>query len=234
MNSRRRRSSTAAVVDCGFTLLEIMVAIFIFAVVMTLVFGSFRAVFSSADALGGDVAVFETARGCLGRMAADLDAQYVSHYPRYAKPDFNEPEGPYRLVGDVTDVAGQSFGRLQFTSLAHLSINGEGRQGVARVVYYAHQRSDDSVVLRRADDLFPFPDFEENADDPILCEDLIALEFGYVDAEGQASEQWDSESADNDYATPRAVDLRLTIGQPSRPMTFTTRITLHAYRDPAP
>lgn len=233
MNSRRRQLLTAAGACHGFTLLEIMVAIFIFAVVITTVFGSFRAVFSSSDALGSDVAVFESARTCLGRMATDLEALYVSHYPRYVTPQFNDPAGPYRLVGDITDLAGKSFGRLQFTSLAHLPINGDTRQGVARLVYYAHQRPDDTWVLRRADHLFPFPEFEESEDDPILCDNLIALEFGFMDDEDESSEGWDSESADNDYATPRSIEIRLTIGQPTRPMTFTTRIPLHVYRKPA-
>jgi general secretion pathway protein J len=215
----------------GFTLLEIMVAIFIFALVITMVFGSFRAVFSSADAVGGDVAVFEKARTGLGRMTVDLAALHLTHYPRYKKPEFNDPEDPYRLVGDTTEVAGDSFGRLRFASRAHLQLNGDPRQGVCRIVYYAHQRADESLVLRRADDLYPFPEFEESEDDPILCDNLLGLEFGYVDAEGASSNRWDSESEDTDYATPRSVEVRLTVGTPSRPKTFITRIPLYAYRD---
>jgi len=230
MNSAHRRSSKASDSDSGFTLLEILVAIFIFALVITMVFGSFRAVFSSADAVGGDVAIFETARTCLGRMATDLGALVVSDYPRYVKPEFNDPQDPYRLVGDTTDVAGSSFGRLQFASRAHLSLNRDPRKGVCRIVYYAHQRSDGSLVLRRADDLYPFPDFEESADDPILCDTLLALEFGYIGDEEEMSDRWDSESAETDYATPRSVEIRLTVGTPSRPKTFTTRVPLHVYR----
>ena len=179
MNSLHRRPSTAALSGSGFTLMEIMVAIFIFAVVITTVFGSFRAVFSSADAVGSDVAIFESARTCLGRMATDLNGLIVSDYPRYTKPKFNDPEDPYRLIGDTTDVAGSSFGRLQFASLAHLALNRDSRQGVVRIVYYVDQRSDESLVLRRADHLYPFPDFEESEDDPILCDNLLALEFAY-------------------------------------------------------
>ena len=230
MNSLRRQPSKAPNSINGFTLLEIMVAIFIFALVITTVFGSFRAVFSSADAVGGDVAVFESARTCMGRMATDLGALLVSHYPRYAKPEFNDPQDSYRLVGDATDVAGSSFGRLQFASLAHLTFNRHPRQGVCRIVYYVHQRSDDSIVLRRADHLYPFPEFEESEDDPILCDNLLALEFGYMGAEGEMSDRWDSESADTDYATPRSVEIRLTVGTPSRPKEFTTRVSLHVYR----
>jgi len=233
MNSVHRRPSTAALSGSGFTLLEIMVAIFIFAVVITTVFGSFRAVFSSADAVGGDVAIFESARTGLGRMATDLGGLVVSDYPRYAKPTFNDPKDPYRLVGDTTDAAGSSFGRLQFASLAHLSVNRDSRQGVCRIVYYVHQRPDESLVLRRADHLYPFPDFEESEDDPILCDNILALEFGYLGAEDEMSDRWDSESADADYATPRSVEIRLTVGTPTRPKPFTTRISLHVYREAA-
>jgi general secretion pathway protein J len=214
----------------GFTLLEIMVAIFIFAVVITTVFGSFRAVFSSTDAVGGDVAIFESARICLGRMTTDLKSLVVSDFPRYAKPAFNDPPHPYRLVGDTTDLAGSGFGRLRFASLAHLPLNKDSRQGVCRIVYYVDQRADASLVLRRADHLYPFPDFEESEDDPILCDKIVALEFEYLDADNETSDDWDSESADTDYATPRAVEVRLTVGEPSRPQLFTTRVSLHVYR----
>lgn len=234
MNSPRPQASALPGSSLGgFTLLEIMVAIFIFALVITTVFGSFRAVFSSADAVGGDVAVFESARTCLGRMATDLGNLYVSHYPRYTKPEFDDPQDPYRLVGEATDVAGSSFGRLQFASLAHLPLNRDPRQGVCRIIYYVHQLSDESLVLRRADHLYPFPEFQESEDDPILCDNILAIEFGYIAADGEISERWDSESADTDYATPDSVEVRLTVGTPSRPQQFSTRIRLHAYRKAA-
>jgi general secretion pathway protein J len=217
--------------DPGFTLLEITVAIFIFALVITTVFGSFRAVFSSADAVGGDVGTFATARTCLGRMATDLAALQVTQYPRYEAPEFNDPPDPYRVVGDVTDLSGTPFGRLRFASSAHLALNRDPRKGVCRIVYYVHPKNDDTLVLRRADHLYPFPEFEENEDDPILCDNVQALEFGYLDADGEMNESWDSDAADTDYATPRAVEVRLTVGTQDRSRTFTTRIALYVFRE---
>jgi hypothetical protein len=41
---------------------------------------------------------------------------------------------------------------------------------------------------------------------------ILALEFEYLGAEGEMSDRWDSESADTDYATPRSVEIRLTVG----------------------
>lgn len=213
--------------------MEIMVAIFIFALLITTVFGSFRAVFSSVDAIGGDVAYFSTARTCIERMATDLAALKIVDYPRYQKPEFNDPEDPFRFFGDTSEVGGNDFGRLRFTSLSHLPINGDFRQGVARIVYYAHQQPDETLVLRRSDHLYPFPDFEENSNDPILCDHLLALELSYSSPEGDSVDQWDSESADTEYATPTAVGIKLVVGKPSKPITFSTRIPLYVFRKTA-
>ena len=230
MSSCQEQSSVPGSGGGGFTLLEIMVAIFIFSILITTVFGSFRIVFSSADAVGGDVAVYESARTCLGRMVADLEGLVISDYPRYRKPEFNDPPDIYQFAGDWTDLAGSRFGRLRFASLSHLPLNRDSRQGVCRIVYYIHEDVDGSLVLRRADHLYPFPEFEESEDDPILCKNLLALEFNYLDDEGEMTDRWDSEAADTDYASPRSVEVKLTVGQEDRPRTFTTRIPLHVHR----
>ena len=222
--------ASRGVAQGGFTLLEIMVAMFIFAVIVTTVFGSFRLVFSSADAVGGDVVTYESARICLERMTTDLEGLAILDYPRYRKPEFSEPEDIYRLVGDSTDVAGSTYDRLQFASLSHLQFSQDQRQGVCRVVYYVDEGLDDKLVLRRADDLYPFPEFEESEDDPVLCENIMGLEFEFMNEEGEMEENWDSEASQYDYATPRLVEVRLTIGDQERSRTFSTRIKLHVFR----
>ncbi len=215
----------------GFTLLEIMVAMVIFAVIITTVFGSFRLVFSSADAVTGDVAFYESARICLDRITMDLDSLVVTDYPRYSKPEFSDPEDIYRLVGDTSDVAGSTFGRLRFASLAHLPLNQDPRQGVCRIVYYVDEGFGDYLVLRRADHLYPFPEFEKSEDDPILCERILALEFEFLGEEEEMEDHWNSESDDFGYATPRLVEVRMTIGDEQRSRSFSTRINLHVYRE---
>jgi general secretion pathway protein J len=231
MNSGRPCFPPSPWTTDGFTLLEIMVAIFIFAVVMTTIFGSFRAVLSSVDAVGGDVRLFASARICLDRMTRDLTGLHISDYPRYRKPEFNDDADPYRIEGDETDDAGSRFGRLRFASQSHLPIDRSGREGICRIVYYAQENDDETIVLRRADHLYPFPEFEENRNDPILCENLLGLEFTFFDDENEETDRWDSESADFEYATPRSIAIRLTIGQPERPKTFTTRVPLHVHRN---
>jgi general secretion pathway protein J len=231
MNNRGRRPLTAPDPAYGFTLLEILVAIFIFAVVITTVFGSFRAVFSSTNAVTGDEAVYAEARTSLGRIAADLGAMYITQDTFYSKPKFNGTKDAYRVVGDTTNVAGSTFGRLRFASLAHLRMNQDPREGVCRIVYYVQAGADETLVLRRADHLYPFPDFEESENDPILCDHILSLEFSYMNDKGDMNDRWDSESADDEYATPKLIEIRMTVGQPSRPIPFTMRIALHVQRD---
>ena len=225
------RGPSTSIRAAGFTLLEIMVALFIFAVVITTVFGSFRAVFSSAEAVGGDVLLYQTARSCLSRMASDLASVYILDYPRYTKPTFNDSDDIFQVLGVSDDIQGTRFGRLQFASLAHVPFNMDPRQGVCRIVYYVLEDDDDTLTVRRADHLFPFPEFEPSQDDPILCDNVLGLEFTYTDEEGQTVDSWDSESSENDYATPHAVTIRLTVGtSPERPITFSTQVPLHVFR----
>jgi general secretion pathway protein J len=57
------------------------------------------------------------------------------------------------------------------------------------------------------------------------------LTFKFFDHEGAEHDQWDSESDDVDYATPRAVAIQLEIGTPSATFEYETRVNLPAFRD---
>ena len=73
LNKRRRSSNCSR----GFTLLEILVAMFILALVMGLIFGTFEGVFSNADRVKAGSDLFEMADAGLQRMTTDLKALYV-------------------------------------------------------------------------------------------------------------------------------------------------------------
>lgn len=63
----------------GFTLIEILIAIFIFAIVVTTIFGSYRSVFGDVETLGKGTALYEMARNCLERM---FDLSYPTYQHR--------------------------------------------------------------------------------------------------------------------------------------------------------
>lgn len=214
----------------GFTLLEILIAIFIFAVVATTIFGSFNYIFSATDAFNGGMAVHETARACLNRMTTDLQSVFVSLYPAYTPPGQDATPDPYRFSSEIGAVGNRSFPKLRFASLAHVAFEKSRPEGVAEIVYYVQPGHDEAFTLRRSDTLYPYQPFREKNIDPVLCENLKSLTFTYYDADGNDYDHWNSDSDDFEYATPRAVGIQLELEGGSFSQNFATLVILPTYR----
>ncbi len=229
MKNRFPRQKTAGR-HRGFTLLEILAAIFILAIVVSMVMASFDGVFSNVDRINAGSDIYEMGNGALTRISADLNALHVMAYPRYVPPDMDADPNIYRLKGEVRNVSGQSFGWLRFTSLAHLPFNQEATEGIAEIIYYVRQLEDGQFVLQRSDKLYPYPEFEENESDPVVCEQLREFKLTFFDRQDRETEEWNSEDDDYEYATPKAIGIQLTIGSEETNYTFGTQITLPAYR----
>lgn len=226
-NHRRRNASS------GFTLIEVMLAIFIFGIVIATVFGSFRFVSTVTEAVDGYTDDFQMAANCLNRMISDIQAVHVARPPAYAKPGLNDDPNPYRIVGGVGGVGMADFPSLRFCSSAHLGFGERAEEGIAQIVYYVTQDDvTDTYVLKRSDILPPYPEaFQPDNGDPILCERIKSLAFVYYDEEGEKRETWESESRQRKYATPRAVQVTLEIGDEDDSLTFETMIEFPVYRE---
>lgn len=215
----------------GFTLLEILTAVFILAIVVSLVMGSFGGIFEGADHINEGTDLHEMGSACMSRIAADLKAIHVAGYPRYKPPDIDDDPEIYHIKGASRNVGGEYYGWLRFTSMAHLPFNQETKEGIAEIVYYVQQTEDDDIILRRADTLYPYPEeFEEKETDPILCEQVRKFELVYFDDEGEEYDEWDSEAEDTEYATPRAIGIKLSVGTEQSNYAFFTQIAMPAYR----
>ena len=220
----------------GFTLLEILIAIFIFAIIISTVYGSFNAVISRTEAIKDGVGAFEMARTCLNRIMSDLNGLYVELKPLYHPPDYDDPPDPYRFVGKETFEGVKTFSQLRFASSEHLSMSRKAEKGIAEIVYYVQERGypETEYILKRADFLYPDDEdyeFEEKDSDPVLCEGLEELSFVYFDEDGDEYETWDSDSNSNKYATPRAIEITLKINYNSEIHTFYTKLNLPVYRE---
>lgn len=214
----------------GFTLLEILIAVFIFSIIIVILFRSHDLILYSSAAIDEGISGHETAQTCLDRMILDLGSAYVSLPPEYTRPEFDTPAEPYRVVGDETSFVDVRFSRLRFASTAHVAFGDGIEDGIAELVYYVQETDEGGYVLRRADSLYPYEPFEESAYDPVLCDDLRRLTFTYYDDEGEEHESWDSESSDFDYATPVAVGIRIETGEDEPPLAFETMVMLPVQR----
>jgi general secretion pathway protein J len=220
----------------GFTLLEILVAIMIFAVIITTVYQSLRAVLSKNEAINHGADIFEMGRTCLNRMVLDLTGLYVESRPLFKPPGFTDPPDPYRFAGEASYVGAKNFSRLRFASTAHLPMAGSTEKGIAEIVYYVKETEDpeSAYVLKRADTICPYDEdyrFEEKDSDPILCRQVEGFTLIYFDAEGEAHEEWDSDTDGQDYATPRMVEIRLQLKQNTEIHSFYTKMELPVYRE---
>jgi general secretion pathway protein J len=216
----------------GFTLIEILLAIFIFSILVTTVFGSFAVLSDGAEVLKTDTGLHQAARAGLDRIIRDLEQIHFALPPEYRKPEFNDEPHEYRLVGGQADVGNADFDQLRFASLAHISFQGDPRLGIARIVYYPSELTPDNWVLRRADHLYPYPEFEPNELDPILCENLLEFKLTYYDSDGDDVDRWDTESDDHDYGSPLSIAIRLKTGTEERSVTLQTRVDLPVHRLP--
>ena len=228
--SNKRPASSNKQQDTGFTLLEILIAIFILAIIFTTIFASYNAVYSGSETIDQGIASYEMAKSCFNRMIFDLESIHVSLPPEYTPPDFDDPPDPYRIVGDTFSVESTGFPRLRITSLAHVSFGCKTENGIAEIVYYVQAADNGNFVLRRADSLYPYQPFEEKAGDPVLCEDVKSLTFKYYDQKGIEYDLWDSDAEDFGYATPRAIGIKLELGNDSGSRLFETMVSLPVYR----
>ena len=217
--------------DRGFTLLEIMIAISIFAIIVTTIFTSYSSLLSGSKTSDQGTASYEMAKNCLNRMIVDLGSIHLTLPPGYSPPVLGEPPELYRIVGEIFDIQGVSFPRLKFTSLAHLSFGGKTEKGIAEIVYYVQASGDGNYVLKRADNLYPYETFEEKAGDPVLCTDVKSLTFKYYDQDGTAFDFWDSDDEDFGYSTTKAIDINLELAESSDSLWFKTMVTLPVYRE---
>ena len=214
----------------GFTLFEILIAIFIFAIVMTTVLGAYDAIFSKVETIEKYSTNYQMAENCLHRMLFDLQSIYVTDKIEYKPPDMSDPGDPHRFVGDSSASGGNTFSKLRFTALAHLPFGNRPAVGIAEIIYYVQPADDDTFVLRRSDKLSPYPAFEEKSTDPILCRRVRSFVIRFYDEEGEVSDRWNSDQDEFKYSTPRSVGIELEFGNAPNPYVFETQVMLPVYR----
>ena len=215
----------------GFTLFEILIAIFIFAIIVTTVFGSYNFVLSSSETVDKAISSYQMGQNCLHRMIIDLESIHVCRLPAYSPPDFDDSPDAYQIIGEISDINGAAFSRLRFRSLAHVPLKYGPQSKIPEIVYYVQAGNENDFVLRRADNLCSDEPFEEKKSDPILCENIKSLIFIYYDQEGDEYENWDSDLEQFGHATPVAIKIKLEIGNDSDFQLFETMVAIPVYRE---
>ena len=167
------------------------------------------------------------------RITLDLESIHIEQRPIYKPPELDQPPDPYRLVATSKDIGGTGFAQIRFASRAHISIDKSLRKGIAEIIYYVQARDDGLPVLKRADNLYPYPAFEEKGSDPVLSKYVKSLAFKFYDNEGLEFDVWDSDSDEFGYATPKAIGIKLELAHKTASHTFETMVSLPISREKA-
>ena len=213
----------------GFTLLEILIAMFIFGVVLTTIFTSYTGTFRIIDDTESQTDIYAMARTVLIRMQEDLESIHFNETGS-SKSEKSSLERA-TFLGKKKEINGKDADTLRFLSRAHLIFDEEDENpGVAEISYYVSENEvEDSLALYRTDR----PDLEgpqeEGTGGLILCDNLFSINITYHDADGEMHEAWDSSEDEFKHKLPVMVSILLefvNIRNVEKPYKFMTRVAL--------
>lgn len=184
----------------GFTLLEILMAIALFALVIGLAYGSYNATFHIINGAGSQAEVYSKARTAMERIQEDLESFFPGVDMIFTGT--SESAGEYRADA------------LYFTSTAHVRLHpDEAPPGHTLIRYQAQEDPDRGTLDLYRSERPALPgaaDADETDEDPglLLCDQLLEVAFDYQDAEGQEVEEWGD---DEETTSPASLPEKITI-----------------------
>lgn len=192
----------------GFTLLEVVVAITIFGLCISLVYVLYNSVTSIVTSVEQQAARDNSAKIVLDRFSEDLAAVYIGKQGYVV----GEQPGDFSTEDPV----------LAITTTAHLRLNPEAPPvDVAMVRYYLREQNDaDTFSLLRSDT--PVLSAIEKAALPeqqnhLLSDQVVKLEIVYIGQDGEEYTEWDSVSdfdaeQESNERFPQAYKILLSLG----------------------
>ncbi|OGP67029.1 MAG: hypothetical protein A2031_05500 [Deltaproteobacteria bacterium RBG_19FT_COMBO_43_11] len=207
----------------GFTLLEILIAIFILGVVLTTVYASYSSTLRVAHDVEYESGIYKMARISLNRMIKDLSSLQLSG-------------DSFILRAEKKLVRKHEFVSLIFWSAAHLAFGESDISGnTANISYFVKEDEDgDSFSLWRADVPGTKPSPEKNTDGGfVLCQNIESLNLKFYDASGRETDNWDSSSLSSEQKgkAPAAIKIELSlvnVNDAEKPFKFMTKVFLPA------
>jgi len=211
----------------GFTLLEILLAFFIFSILFITIYSSYSGSFKTINMTESRMELYRKAAIAMTRISEDLQASYISILPQNS---FGEPAGYTQFLGENNDVNGRDAGSMSFFSRLDPLFGDEVGMATGQLVSYEviQGSEEDELVLLRSEN----PEFiDETEERPglTLCDGLQSIKFTYFDDDGESHESWDSDSEELLGVLPRMVSVSLEFlnyENPDAPLKFMTSIAL--------
>jgi general secretion pathway protein J len=209
------------IADGGFTLVEILIAIFILGLVMSTVYVSYSGILKNSHQLEEEGSIYKMARTSLDRMIKDLSSLHTS-------------SGNFDLRAEKQTLDKRDFYSLSFWSASHLVFGeNEGAGRPAEISYYVQEdEGGGSFSLWRSDLSGAKPTPGKNPGGGfMICQNVDSFSLKFYDSAGNELESWDSSSSSSDQQgkSPRAVKIELSLvnfNDKEKPYKFMTKIFL--------
>jgi general secretion pathway protein J len=208
----------------GMTLIEIMVAVTILAIVSTVIFGGFSTTMRNKARVEQMADRSHVIRVAMERMVAELSQAYVS---------IQVNPNPALQMMNTCFIGGRSGRghRVDFTSFSHRRLYRDAHESDQNELSYfmtSHPEDPGRYVLARREDNRPDDDPQSGGTTMILVDDVLDFEVEYFDiATSEWSETWDTrEITAQPNRLPVQVKISLTVPDErasSRRRTFVTR-----------
>ena len=167
----------------GFTLVELLIAIFIFAIVISSVYGSYRATFHIVHGSEYQLKVANSARVVVERLAEDLGSIVMG------------PGGVFR--GETHKYSDSIGDSLSFVSSAHLVLRKtDTLSGHALIQYLPELDLDTGLLNLYRSDVVLLPGAGRGGGDiqkHLICRGLQEFRLTYIEQDGNETEEWQVE-----------------------------------------
>lgn len=211
----------------GFTLFEILLAFFIFSIIIVTVYTTYTGSIRTVNLTESRLDLYRRASIALERIIEDLHGSYISILP----PDsFGTPAEYTQFIGEDDQINGRDADSvLFFTRIPQMFSEGQDTVSGLMISYEVVEdvESGELTLLRSEN-----PEFTDDADMKeglLLCDGLQAVSFKYFDGEGEQYDSWDSGSEDFNGRLPRMVSIGLEFinnENPDAPVKFMSSVVL--------
>ncbi|MBF0495953.1 MAG: prepilin-type N-terminal cleavage/methylation domain-containing protein [Deltaproteobacteria bacterium] len=211
----------------GFTLLEVLLAVAILAIITTVIYSSLIQGLQTVEECRETQETYQIARVIFDRMIRDLSSAYVSPNVKKAPTSPSGRKAFYGLIGRRVEDSRGPMDTLCFTSMAHLDTGGSfDNQVLTRIGYYLNQDPwQDGFILYRRDNPALDDDLDKGGVAMELGERVAGLRFRYVDPVQGILDLWDSTALDRNNVLPQQVIITLTlVDRAKEKKSFETRV----------
>jgi prepilin-type N-terminal cleavage/methylation domain-containing protein len=192
----------------GFTLLEILIAIFILAIIMTIVLGPFTGIMASSREAERKVDLYQTARSLMDLISADIRGVF---------PQPAGDEGHFFRVTEEESEGITTMPRLDFITTHSLSIGPPRARFLSEVTYLLRKNPKNELyTLIRRSESPPSEPFDEGGKEVPLCRTIESFRIQSV-SEDEATKGITGE-------IPRALVIDFTLNLEGEKENFVTMV----------